>query len=173
MGGGGNALYLAANGYQVTGVDSEAAAVAECRRRAAAANLQVRAVEQDAGEFRIAKSQYAVIVAGSLFRFIEKSAAAKLVNRVGSGLKRGGLFLCSVFTVDDPSYKVLKRKCRETKPGMLVDNSGRAYTYYGYGELLDLCRELRPIYYREYDFYDTLHVPGHWHGVAELVGKKS
>jgi cyclopropane fatty-acyl-phospholipid synthase-like methyltransferase len=172
MGEGRDALYLASVGFDVTGVESTDSGVLKCERLAEQRRVSVRAVCEDVRDYRIAKNRYALIAAINLFQFMKKDEAEDVIARVVDGLKRGGLFVCTTFTQDDPSYKVRKQKSKEVAPGVFLDASGNYYSLYHYGELLKLCSELRPIYYAEYDYYDTQHGPPHWHGVADIVGKK-
>lgn len=184
MGEGRDALYLASVGFDVTGVESADSGVLKCRELAEQKNLEIRAVCEDVREFKIAKNRYALILGINLFQFMAKTDAHKIVANIVTGLKRGGLFLCQAFTVDDPSYAVRKQKSKEINPGVFLDASGNIYSLYHYGELLSFCSHLngrqptgssvglRPIYYNEYDFYDTMQGPPHWHGVVDYVGKK-
>lgn len=172
MGEGRDALFLAEQGFQVTGVESTQAGVAKCRRLAEQRSLTLRAVTADALEFKIAAARYSLVAAINLFQFMTKADAARLIEKIVRGLKRGGLLAVQTFTIDDPSYRVRKKKSREIQPGVFLDSAGNIYSLYDYGELLRLCGALRPIYYAEYDYYDTMHGTAHWHGVADFVGKK-
>lgn len=172
MGEGRDVLYLAELGYDVTGVESSEAGVAKCQQRAQELGRDIKAICADVREYEIPARRYAIIVCNALFQFIDKKEARKLVARVANGLKRGGIFLCQTITIDDPYYKVHRRKSREIATGVFRDGAGNIFSLYGYGELLQLCSGLRPIYYREYDFYDTMHRPAHWHGMVDYVGRK-
>ncbi len=172
MGEGRDVLFLAEAGYDVTGVEISAAGVAKCQQRALELGREVKTVCADVREFDIPAKRYAIIVCNSLFQFIDKKEARKLIAGIVNGLKRGGVFLCQAFTIDDPSFKVHRRRSREIASGVFRDGAGNIYSLYGYGELLQFCNELRPVYYREYDFYDTMHPPAHWHGVVDYVGRK-
>ncbi len=172
MGEGRDLLYLASEGFEVVGVESTRAGVNKCERLAAERNLGVKTAVADAREFRIAKNRYSMIIAMNLFQFMHKKDAADICRRAVAGLKRKGLFVAQTFTIDDPSYKPRKRKSDEIARGVFRDGSGNIYSLYDYGELLKLGSPLRPIHYAEYDYYDTMHGEPHWHGVAELVGRK-
>jgi tellurite methyltransferase len=172
MGEGRDALYLASLGFDVTGVESADSGVIKCERLAEERRVTVHAICEDVRDYKIAKNRYSLITAINLIQFIKKDEARRVIAGVVNGLKRGGLFVCTAFTVDDPSLKMRKQKSKEVAPGVFLDSSGNFYSLYGYGELLKVCSDLRPIHYAEYDYYDTMHGPPHWHGVVELVGKK-
>jgi tellurite methyltransferase len=172
MGEGRDALYLASVGFETTGVESTDSGVIKCERIATQRKLSVNAICEDVRDYKIAKNRFALITAINLFQFMTKDEAEDVISHVVDGLKRGGLFVCSTFSQDDPSYKMRQQKSKEVSQGVFLDSSGNYYSLYHYGEMLRLCSELRPIYYAEYDLYDTQHGPPHWHGVVDIVGKK-
>ena len=182
MGEGRDVLYLAGLGFSVTGVESTKAGVVKCENIARKKSLSIKAVSEDAREFRIAKNRYSLIVAINLFQFLAKADTQLIINKAVEGLKRGGLFLCESFTVDDPHYKVHKKNSKEIAPGTFRDASGNIYSLFGHGELMRMCcaqiaeselkSGLRPMHYAEFDFYDTTHGAPHCHGIVDFVGKK-
>lgn len=174
MGEGRDALYLARQGFDVTGVEAARSGVEKCLQFAARQKLSVTAVAADARFFKIAKNRYSLICAMNLFQFLRKAETALLVESISSGLKRGGMFICQTFSIDDPHYKARKATSQEVQPGEFLDANGRTYSLFGYGELIEICSraQLRLINYAEYDYYDTSHGPAHWHGVIDLVARK-
>lgn len=182
MGEGRDALYLAGLGFSVTGVDSTRSGVFKCNDLARRKGLTVRAVTGDVRELKIPKNRYALIVAINLFQFLSKTDAQKVIDKAITGLKRGGLFVCESFTVDDPHYKAHLKSSKQVAPGTFLDAAGNIYSLYEYGEILRMCCpellkskatvKMRPIHYAEFDFYDTTHGPAHWHGLVDFVGKK-
>lgn len=182
MGEGRDVLYLAGLGFSVTGIDATKSGVNKCLELARKKELDVKALSADVRKFKIAKNRYSLIAAINLFQFLPKADAQKIINSAISGLKRGGLFVCESFTVDDPHYKAHKKNSKEIAPGSFLDSSGNIYSLYDYGEILKMCcpqlgnakaqAQLRPVHYAEFDYYDTTHGPAHWHGVVDFVGKK-
>lgn len=182
MGEGRDALHLAGLGFHVTGVEAAQTGVDKCLALASKKNLRINAIASDVRSFKIPRSRYSLITAINLFQFMTKTDALGVIHRAITGLKRGGILICECFTIDDPYFKAHKKKSQEIAPGVFRESSGHIYSLYAYGELLQMCCEgigsgpitkgLRPMYYSEYDFYDTTHGPAHWHGVADFVGKK-
>lgn len=179
MGEGRDALYLAGRGFSVTGVESTHSGVAKCLDLARKKNLSVKAVSEDVRTFRVAKNRYALIVAINLFQFFSKAEAQSIIDKSIEGLKRGGLLVCESFSVDDPHYRAHKKNSKEIAPGTFRDASGNIYSLYEYGEILRMAcgdrddrTKLRPIFYSEFDYYDTTHGPAQWHGIVDFVGKK-
>lgn len=176
MGEGRDALYLAKQGFDVTGIEAAPAGVEKCLQLATKHKLPLKAVAGDARLFKIAKNRYGVISAINLFQFFTKDEAHALIESIAAGLKKGGLFLCETFSIDDPHYQAHRKSSIEIAPGVFRSANGQVYSLYAYGELFQMCSSaplrLRPIHYTEYDYYDTSHGPGHWHGVVDLVAKK-
>jgi SAM-dependent methyltransferase len=182
MGEGRDVLYLAGLGHDVTGVDSTQSGVAKCLGLARQKGLSIKAVSADVRQFKIPKNRFSLILAVNLFQFLAKHEAQEIIAKATEGLKRGGLFLCETFSVDDPHYKAHKKSSKEISPGTFRDGAGNIYSLYDYGEILRMCcpqlhspkltPKLRVIHYAEFDFYDTTHGPAHWHGLVNFVGKK-
>jgi SAM-dependent methyltransferase len=84
MGQGRNALYLARQGWRVTGFDVAAVGVASARSQAAAARLDVTAVHASDEEFEFGRSQWDLI---AIIYALEKRS----VHRVREALRPGGL----------------------------------------------------------------------------------
>ncbi len=182
MGEGRDVLYLAGLGHSVTGVESARSGVAKCLDLADKKGFNVKAVSTDVRQFKIPKNRLAVIVAINLFQFLAKQEAQRIIEEAINGLKRGGLFICETFSIDDPHYRAHKKSSKEIAPGTFRDGAGNIYSLYDHGEILrmscahlastKLTPKLRVIHYAEFDFYDTTHGPAHWHGLVNLVGKK-
>ncbi len=176
MGEGRDALYLAKQGFDVTGIEAAPAGVEKCMQLSAKHRLPLKAVTGDARQFKIAKNRYGLITAINLLQFFTKDDSRALIESIAAGLKKGGLFLCETFSIDDPHFQAHKKSSQEIAPGVFRDANGRVYSLYDYGELIQMCSSaplrLRTIHYAEYDYYDTSHGPGHWHGVVDLVAKK-
>jgi len=173
MGEGRDTLFLARQGFSVTGIDHSEVGIEKCLSRAEKEGLQVNAIIGDVRKFKIARAKYSLIVANSLFQYITKSEAQGVARHIMQGLKKGGVVIASVFTYDDPRYKEFKRKTTELEPGSFLSVNGDIYSLYDFRELLCFFDPLRLLYYSEYDY---LHNHGgrgeHWHGVAELVARK-
>lgn len=182
MGEGRDVLYLSGLGFTVTGVESTQSGVAKCLGLARQKGLDVKAVSVDVRQFKIPKNRYSLIIAINLFQFLAKHEAQEIIAKATEGLKRGGLFICETFSIDDPHYKAHRKSSKEIAPGTFRDGAGNIYSLYDYGEILRMCcphlqpaksaPRLRIVHYAEFDFYDTTHGPAHWHGLVNFVGKK-
>ncbi len=96
MGQGRNAIYLAQQGWQVTGVDLSNVAVAQAKARAAQLHVSMTAVVDDLGHYDFGKSQWDLIALFYLHAWYhsEKAAAPK---RLMDALKPGGLLVIEGF----------------------------------------------------------------------------
>ncbi len=107
----------------------------KCSDIARKKNLSVKAVSEDVRNFGLPKNRYSLIVAINLFQFLAKTDTQIVIDRAVAGLKRGGLFVCESFTIDDPHFKAHKKKSQEIAPGTFRDSSGNIYSLYNYGEV--------------------------------------
>ena len=92
MGSGRNALYLASQGFRVTGVDVSTVAIELCHEKAARLGLEVEAIVADLEDYPLPVDTYDLIIN---FHFLQRS----LVGPIVRALKRGGLLFCESFTV--------------------------------------------------------------------------
>jgi tellurite methyltransferase len=93
MGLGGNALFLAARGYDVTGVDISTVAVTRVRECAENNGLLVQAVEADLAQFPIGDDVYDVAVN---FYYLDRN----LIPNLKTGLKKNGLIFFETYTTE-------------------------------------------------------------------------
>ncbi|WJW75629.1 methyltransferase domain-containing protein [Thiohalobacter sp. IOR34] len=123
---GGNALYLAARGFEVSAWDVSPVAIGQLRSRAAAGGLALQAEVRDVLAEPPAVRHFDVIVVS---RFLERALAPALI----AALRPGGLLY----------YQTYVREA--------VDDAGPRNPAYRLapGELLELFAPLRPLLYRD------------------------
>ena len=97
MGSGRNAIYLASQGFRVTGVDVSTVAIELCREKADRLGLAVEAIVADLQDYRLPAETYDLIIN---FHYLQRSLADPIVR----ALKRGGLLVFESFTVDQLRY---------------------------------------------------------------------
>ena len=131
MGEGRNAVYLAQNGFDVTGVDISEVAIEKCNRLAEERNTAVNAVVADLTDYDMGKGQFDLI---TKFYYYEPSIFPQIID----ALKPGGMFVLEQFSIDHLKY-------RETSgfgprnPDYLIKPN----------ELLDHFKSLRVLYYED------------------------
>ena len=99
MGQGRNALYLASQGWKVTGVDISDEGLRQARETAAKQKLRLDTVESDIDKFDLGKNQW------DLVTMIYAGDDEKLIPRIQASLKKGGLFVTEYFHADSPTGK--------------------------------------------------------------------
>ena len=131
MGEGRNAVYLAQNDFDVTGVDISEVAIEKCNRLAEERNTTVNAVVADLTDYDMGKGQFDLI---TKFYYYEPSIFPQIID----ALKPGGMFVLEQFSIDHLKY-------RETSgfgprnPDYLIKPN----------ELLDHFKSLRVLYYED------------------------
>ena len=93
MGEGRNAIYLAQQGWQVTGVDVADQALAYAQKRAKALNVKITTVEQDVDQFDWGTNKWDLIV-------VSYAGGREYASRVLKALKPGGILVLEGFHRD-------------------------------------------------------------------------
>ena len=98
MGEGRNAVYLAQNGFDVTGVDISEVAVEKCNKLAKERNTTVNAVVADLMDYDLGEAQFDLI---TKFYYYEPSIFPQIID----ALKPGGMFILEQFSIDHLKYR--------------------------------------------------------------------
>jgi tellurite methyltransferase len=101
VGEGRNAIFLAENGFDVTGVDISRAGIKKFKAVSKKLNLRVRAIIGDIATFKF-KNKYDVIVSTVTLHFLKREQIEKVIQNMKKYTKRGGLNVISVFTEGNP-----------------------------------------------------------------------
>jgi SAM-dependent methyltransferase len=100
MGEGRNAVYLAQQGWQVTGVDQSDVAVAQARKRAMETGVKLDGVVDDLDHFDLGRSRWDLIVVMYVHAWYH-SAKPGCVQRIVEALKPGGLLVVEGFASNE------------------------------------------------------------------------
>ena len=129
MGEGRNAVYLAGQGFQVTGVDVSKVAIGKAKRLAAERDVEIEAVQADLTQYDLGKERYDLI---TNFYFLERSLFPKIID----ALKPGGVFILEHFSTD---HAKIGPKFGPRNPAYLLEP----------GEALEAFKGLRVLYYED------------------------
>jgi 2-polyprenyl-3-methyl-5-hydroxy-6-metoxy-1,4-benzoquinol methylase len=121
-----NSLFLAARGFEVTGIDLSEVALAEARRRAQAKGLSISFQQADLESARLAEALYDLIIH---FNYLQRS----LIPQLHSALRIGGHVIFETYLIDQ------KEIGHPRNPEYLL----------AHNELLRLFSSFRVLYYRE------------------------
>lgn len=109
MGQGRNTIYLAQQGWDVTGVDISDEGIRIARQQAARLGVKINTVLQSAQEFNFGKDQWDLIAGLFVHRFLPG-----LARQVQEGLKPGGIVVAEGYHVDNsPSQPPVGYKTNE------------------------------------------------------------
>ena len=131
MGEGRNAVYLAQNGFDVTGVDISEVAIEKCNKLAKERNTTVNAVVADLTDYDMGEVQFDLI---TKFYYYEPSIFPQVIE----ALKPGGMFIFEQFSIDHLKYRETSR-FGPSNPDYLVKPN----------ELLEHFKSLRILYYED------------------------
>lgn len=127
MGAGGNAVYLAALGYDVLGVDISETGIEKALALAQDYNVKINTLVADMDHYAIAENEYDLILCVD---FLDR----RLFPAIGEGLRPGGLLFYETFSIDHLKYHNFKKEW-----------------VLGHNELLREFGQLRTLRYREVD----------------------
>ena len=128
VGEGRNAVYLAENGFDVTGVDISEVGIEKCERLAKERGVAVNSIVADLTDYDMGKEQYNLI---TNFYFYDRSILPRVIN----ALKPGGIFIFETYSRDHPKHSKFGPK----NPDYLVKPN----------ELLEIFKSLRILYYED------------------------
>ena len=131
MGEGRNAVYLAQNDFDVTGVDISEVAIEKCKRLAEERNTTVNAVVADLTDYDMGKAQFDLI---TNFYYYEPSIFPQVID----ALKPGGMFILEQFSIDHLNYRETSRFGPRNPDYLIKPN-----------ELLEHFKSLRILYYED------------------------
>ena len=163
-----NSLFLAAAGYDVTGIDSSEAGVNKLMRMARERMLgdRITGVVADARDWIFKPMRFDLLVAVTLLDHLPGEDIDRVLNQMTASLRPAGTALVQVHTVDDPG-------CRKIAPHDTSEMAAAVRYYFDRNELRErLSGRLRVMHYEERLEYDTHHGPPHHHGLAVALGVK-
>ena len=113
-----NALYLAARGHEVWGVDFTPRAIEKARDKAAQRHLDVTFLVRDALQLDALGRKFDTIIDSGLFHTLSDEERPRFVSSIASVLRRGGTYFMLCFSELEPgSYgprRVTQAEIRET-----------------------------------------------------------
>ncbi len=127
MGRGRNALYLAAQGFDVEGLERDQQAIAACLTAADACGLQLTARQVDLEQHRIPPGYYDLIIC---FYYLDRN----LMPQIKEALRPGGMVVYETFLIDNHDRFGHPRH--------------REYCL-AYNELLNTFKDFRVLFYHE------------------------
>ena len=113
MGTGSNAVFLAAHGFEVEGVDISSVAVTRVRQHAEKTGLAISAIEADLTHYQIQESAFDVIIN---FYYLERIIFPQLKK----GLKSGGLIFFETYTEEQLRFGGISNPDYLLKPNELL-----------------------------------------------------
>jgi tellurite methyltransferase len=154
VGEGRNALFLAKQGFDVTGVDISKEAINKFLKFAKKENLKVKGITSDIVNFKF-NHKYDLILSVATLHLISKNKVLDTVKEIKKYTKHDGINLLTVFTKKDLGYK----EC----PNLYFFNEN---------ELKELYKDWKILKYKNYTKEET-HGKPHKHHFCVLIAQKS
>lgn len=151
---GGDAIYLAKKGFEVTAVDISGAALKKLSKWAKKENVAVNVEVADLEDYQIRES-YDGIISFAAIHFLPKDRIENLIKNMKEKTNKGGINIILVFREGDSSQ-----------------GKFRMY-YFKDGELKEYYKDWKVILYKEYENLDTAHGKPHTHKIALIIAEKN
>ncbi len=168
-----DAVFLAGKGFELISFDSSAQNVENAIKLADKHDVEIDFRTQDALQFKYHKSRYSLITINNILGQIRKSELDDLIEKINYALRRGGIITGKAFTVDDPSFKELrKKKVPEIEKNCFLLPNGWIYSFFEQREILDLFPEMRILHYSVADTFESHQGRQGWRGIVEFAFRK-
>jgi SAM-dependent methyltransferase len=95
------ALHLAGRGRRVTAIDRSEELIAELRRRAASAGLELRAQAADASDFDLGERFDLIVAPMQLVQLLDAGERRRCLNSIAANLRSGGKAAIAIVEGDD------------------------------------------------------------------------
>jgi SAM-dependent methyltransferase len=165
------AIWLDGRGYEVEALEVNQEKFQ--RLQATTADTGIECVLADLRDFYFETGRYSLVTAFGVLHFLQPTHLWTIADLIVGSLAPGGLFLCEVFTTDDPGFDELKRQGSE----MIEPNTFHFYPtktpihYFEPNELARVFSELDVLELEEYRRIDPDSAEGFRAG-ASLVARK-
>ena len=167
-GDGRHSIFLARNGYSVTGLDISQVAIKKLEgiAKSEKLNSSLKLYHSDARDFGYPREEFDFVAAVTLFDHVPKKDVEPLFEKVTGSLKRDGVIFIKVHTVKDPGKLNGSDKASEL--------SWAIQHYFEEAELRGLLEtKFKILIYSEYDDLDNSHGKPHFHNFAIALARKT
>ncbi|MBU0985146.1 MAG: class I SAM-dependent methyltransferase [candidate division Zixibacteria bacterium] len=174
VGQGRHALYLAANGFVVHGIDPSEEAIRSVAEKAHAANLPVRVTRDGFDTYRAPDHTYGAVLLFGLLPILPRRQTEGLLRAVDNWIAADGLVFVTAFSTSDPAYPMHRDQWREIGRNSFTDNRGDIRSYLEPDEILELFDGWEVVFHDEAE--GPLHRhgngPEHYHGLIRAVFRR-
>jgi cyclopropane fatty-acyl-phospholipid synthase-like methyltransferase len=173
VGQGRNALALARAGFQVTGIDPSAEAVAQTLSNAAGAGLAVQAHSEGFQDY-VAPAPFDAVLCFGLMQILSRAECASLLHRIYEWTDHGSLLLLTAWHVDDPSYERISDEWEPAGLHSFRNADGEHRTFLARGIVRNFFRGWETLHHKELLGPPHRHGDGteHQHGEIHLAVRR-
>ena len=159
-----NSLYLAGEGFEVTGVDLNAEELLMLREYAIEKNMKVNLVQADVSELPLREDTFDVVLSLNVLTFIREHMRPQVIQEARRVLKPDGLFIAVERSLKDPTYG----KGEELEPNTYRYKMAVQH-FFSSQELQSLLSPLEVAVLSEFRIIDAAHDDPHIHGSWRIV----
>lgn len=174
IGEGRNALFFAAQGFVVEGIDISETAVERCLELSKEHNLNVDAKIQDITSFEIEPNKYSLIILSNVLNFFPDNEIKNIIDKVKNGLQKNGLVYINVFDDKEPGRKKAPERYEQLAEHTFYKESSNMFLhYFTRSELEGFFTDYKTISLSQSYSLDITHGQPHFHSTLEIMSQKS
>ncbi|MFJ7472132.1 class I SAM-dependent methyltransferase [Peribacillus frigoritolerans] len=174
IGEGRNALFFAAQGFVVEGIDISETAVERCLELSKEHNLNVNAKIQDITSFEIESNKYSLIILSNVLNFFPDNEIKNIIDKVKNGLQKNGLVYINVFDDKEPGRKKAPERYEQlAEHTFYMESSNMFLHYFTKSELEGFFTDYKTISLSQSYSLDITHGQPHFHSTLEIMSQKS
>jgi 2-polyprenyl-3-methyl-5-hydroxy-6-metoxy-1,4-benzoquinol methylase len=175
IGQGRNGLELARRGFDVTGIDSSAAAIRATAERGKAEGLQLDLRQASFVDFDTDDRPFDGVLLFGLLQELERRAHGPLLHSLWNWTAPGGTLFLTAWHLDDPRYPELRRSATPIGSHSFRTATGQVRTYLERDEILTLLAPWTVVHH--WEGLGPWHRHGdsqpERHGVIEVVARRN
>lgn len=175
FGKGGNAIFLAKKGFEVTAIDINEISVAALRSASERESLDINVTCQDVRKFIFQENRYSIIVAINSLFFLSKREFGAVVANIKKALRPGGIAIITSFTTGDPMFVKMQKTRERIDERSFEDKKGHSWYFLAPGELKEHFKDFSILFSKEEMVQDIGHSgapDSHTHRIARIVARK-
>ncbi len=140
-----NCLYFAKLGFSVTGIDISSVGIEIAKKNSEKYNLSIEYVTGDVLQVLPTGKKYDGVFAHNLLHLFLEGDRMKLINGLKNSLRKSGVLIVNVFSVNDPSFG----EGVQVEENTFFEPDGHYSHYFTKNELVNYFNDLTPIMLRE------------------------
>lgn len=171
---GANSVFLAQNNFKVVSIDTDKNALDVLEKNNQEKNLDIEIINSDIKDYNFPKNNFDLILALNILNFFDNEQLDKIFTSIKNYLKTNGILFLKVFSIKDPSYEIMSRRCKLVGINTFYSEKIKKPThFFTEEELRGILKDFKIIKFEHRIFEDEHGDQGkHIHATFEVIAGK-